>query len=60
MQAQVEVTYNTVIRDGHKYLQINTYGSPERKAKGVVSHIIQFNEESAKQLIDIFEKKSIV
>lgn len=41
---------------GNKYLQIDTFGSPERKVKGVKSQTIQIGETAAKQLQAIFKK----
>lgn len=55
VQNPVEAAYNIVEKDGERYLQINTYGSSVRKAKGEVSQTIQFNRESAKQLTEIIK-----
>jgi hypothetical protein len=35
---------------GRKYLQLDTFGSADRKLKGKVSQSIQFEREAAKQL----------
>lgn len=43
---EVEATYNIVNQGGEKYVQINTYGSNERKVKGQVSQTIQLSEEA--------------
>ena len=56
VHGKVEADYNIVIKDGKKYLQINTYGSEHRK-ENKVSQTIQFNEESAKQLIKIIKNE---
>jgi hypothetical protein len=57
VQNEVDASYNILNKDGRKYIQINTYGSKERKAKGVVSQTIQFNEQSAKQLAEIINRE---
>jgi hypothetical protein len=56
VHGEVEADYNIVIKDGKKYLQINTYGSEQRR-ENKVSQTIQFNEESANQLIKIIKKE---
>ncbi|MFJ7729609.1 hypothetical protein ACIQXV_26350 [Neobacillus sp. NPDC097160] len=56
VHGEVEADYNIVIKDGKKYLQINTYGSEHRK-ENKVSQTIQFNEESANQLMRIIKKE---
>jgi hypothetical protein len=56
VHGEVVADYNIVIKDGKKYLQINTYGSEHRK-ENKVSQTIQFNEESVKQLIGIINKE---
>lgn len=35
---------------GKPYLQLDTFGSPDRKLKGTVAQSIQFDREAAKQL----------
>jgi len=52
---QVEATYNTFTAGGKKYVQINTYGSSDRKEKGVVSQTIQLSEDTINQLKGIIE-----
>jgi hypothetical protein len=54
---EVDSTYTIFIgKDDKKYLQIDTYGSPNRKLKGKKSQSIQFNEEAYKQLRHIIDK----
>lgn len=55
---EVEATYNVVVKQGKKYIQINTYGSKERKAKGEVSQTIQLSEEAISQLQIIIKNEN--
>lgn len=57
LQGETEATYNIVSSGGNKYVQINTYGSKERLHKNVVSQTLQFNEASAKQLVEILRRE---
>ncbi len=41
---------------GERLLQLNTYGSPERKKPGGVSQTIQLNQEVAEQLARLISK----
>lgn len=43
----------TTDTDGTRYLQIDTYGSPERKLEGKKSQSIRLSEEAARQLVRI-------
>lgn len=54
---EVHASYNILEKNGKKYIQINTYGSSERKAKGVVSQTLQFSDEGAQQLLEIIERE---
>lgn len=53
---EVEASYNVVRNNGEIYVQVNTYGSPERKIKGKVSQSIQFSSEVIKDLYEIINK----
>ena len=54
----VEASYFIVTdAEGNKYLQIETYGSADRKIKGKTSQAIQFDKESASQLFDILKQE---
>lgn len=55
---EVQATYS-VFKDkyNNKYFQLNTYGSEERKVKGVTSQSIQLDEKAARKLIDILSKE---
>uniref|UniRef100_A0A4Y8Q3M6 Methionyl-tRNA formyltransferase n=2 Tax=Paenibacillus athensensis TaxID=1967502 RepID=A0A4Y8Q3M6_9BACL len=55
VQAEAESTYNIVIQNGRKYIQINTYGSKDRVHTNMVSQTLQLDEQSAKQLFDILK-----
>ncbi len=55
---EVECTY-TIFTDsaGNKFLQIDTYGSVNRKFRGKVSQSLQFNKESAIELLNIIKSQ---
>jgi hypothetical protein len=57
LQTEAESTYNVLIQNGQKFIQINTYGSKERVHTNVVSQSIQLDEHSAKQLIEIIKSE---
>lgn len=40
-------------RDGRRVLQLDTYGSPERKDTGTVSQSLQLDEDRARELVAI-------
>ena len=54
---EAPATYCTFEIDGEKFLQIDTYGSPNRKCRGQPSQKIQFNEQFAKELVAILIKE---
>jgi hypothetical protein len=43
-------------RDGKRLLQLDTYGSDERKDKGTVSQTLQLDETTARELLRILRK----
>lgn len=45
--------HRTFIADGQRILQLDTYGSSERKIANKVSQSIQVDAEHARQLLDI-------
>ncbi len=47
---EAEGTYSIINDNGHKYLQIDTYGSRGRKIPGKKSQSIRFSEEAIEQL----------
>ena len=50
-------SYTSFIENDKRYFQIGTYGSAERIMKDQASQFNQFNEETAKTLIDILKKE---
>ncbi|WP_413375690.1 hypothetical protein [Alkalihalobacillus sp. 1P02AB] len=54
-----EVTWSySTFNDGRKkYLQIDTYGTKTREFKGSVSQSIQFDKETAEELIVMLQKE---
>lgn len=48
----VEARIASFKHDGAGYIQINTYGRPDREVPGKVSQTIQLNKTSAQQLLD--------
>ncbi|OMD93550.1 hypothetical protein [Paenibacillus odorifer] len=57
VQVEAESSYNVLIQNGKKYIQINTYGSKDRVHTDVVSQTIQLDEQSAKQLLEIIKSE---
>lgn len=52
----VECTYDVVIGvDGFKYLQIDTYGSSQRRLKGKKSQSLRLAPEAIARIKEIFE-----
>ena len=56
-QSAGEASYSVTMLNGEKIFQIQTYGSPDRQVKGMVSQTIQFGKEQAIELIDILQKE---
>ncbi|WP_156253620.1 hypothetical protein [Pseudactinotalea terrae] len=48
-----DATWRVATREGLRVLQIDTYGSPERKDKGTVSQSIQLDATKAAELVAI-------
>ncbi len=57
LQSEAEATYNVVVQNGKKYIQINTYGSKERVHTNSVSQTLQLDEQTAKQLLEIIKSE---
>jgi hypothetical protein len=54
---EIEGAYYIVIDGaGNKYLQIDTFGSKDRKIPGKISQSIQFSPEAIKQLEELLKK----
>jgi hypothetical protein len=50
-------SYSVTVIGNEKLFQIQTYGSPERQAKGVASQTLQFGKSQAAELIAILKKE---
>jgi hypothetical protein len=56
----VECTYFVVQgTDGRRYLQLDTYGSAERKIKGKKSQSLRFTDQAIKQLRQIMDDNKL-
>ena len=49
-------TYTAFENDGNIYFQIDTYGSPSREIKDKISQSLQFDEKSAKAIVEILRR----
>ncbi|WP_224705664.1 methionyl-tRNA formyltransferase [Devosia aquimaris] len=56
LQGEVEAKYAVFERDGRGFVQINTYGSPDREMPGKLSQTIQLDREGAIELVAILRK----
>ena len=54
---EADCTYSVIQTSGGKYLQIDTYGSAERKFAGKKSQSIRFSPEAINQLREILTKE---
>lgn len=43
--------------DGNRYVQIDTFGSRDRQIPGKVSQSLQFDRETARNLVDILTRE---
>ncbi|OME80095.1 hypothetical protein BK120_19840 [Paenibacillus sp. FSL A5-0031] len=57
LQIEANCTYNTLMTNGKKYIQLNTYGSKERVHTNIVSQSMQFDEKSARELFEILKNE---
>lgn len=48
--------WRVVERDGERVLQLDTYGSADRKIHGKVSQSLQFDRQHASELLRLIEK----
>ncbi|PSC06202.1 methionyl-tRNA formyltransferase [Alsobacter soli] len=53
---EVEATYTVFQRDDRTFVQIDTYGRPDRELPGKKSQTIQLTRESASELIAILSE----
>ena len=56
-QDAAETTYSTAVIDGERIFQIQTFGSSNRKIKGVASQTMQFDRQRAIELIEILKQE---
>lgn len=56
LHGQVECGYRIFSADGQRVLQLDTYGSPERKDRGTISQSIQIDEDGAEALYRLLLK----
>lgn len=56
LHGPVECGWRAFAVDGRQLLQLDTYGSSERKIRGKVSQSIQLDEESAQALVGILDR----
>jgi hypothetical protein len=50
VHAKVDCNASTFEIDGERYLQLDTLGSADRKDKGQISQVIQFDRRAAEEL----------
>ena len=53
----IEATYFVADANDERVLQIDTYGSSDRKIPGKTSQSVQFDEESARELFEILRRE---
>lgn len=53
VHSDVECGYRMFSSRGHRYLQLDTYGSNEREIPGKVSQSLQFDRVAAEELVEI-------
>ena len=56
LHEEVEARYAVFERDGQGFVQINTYGRPDREVPGKVSQSIQLDRQGAENLMTILRK----
>ncbi|MDN5381033.1 hypothetical protein QEP66_02720 [Streptomyces sp. LB8] len=56
LHGPVTCGYRAFTVDGQRVLQLDTYGSPERKILGKISQSIQLDAEAARELLKIIEE----
>lgn len=55
----VDCTFDVVVSDGAKYLQLDTYGSRGRKLPGKKSQSIRFTPEAIDRLKEIIRSRGL-
>jgi hypothetical protein len=56
VHGEVECGYAIFESGGRRYLQLDTYGSPERVIPGKVSQTVQLDQSAAKQLMTLLRQ----
>jgi hypothetical protein len=56
VQGVVDCTYSVFTSGGARYLQLDTYGSPDRATPGKVSQTLQFDAAGAEQLLKLLQR----
>lgn len=58
IHGEVDWTYSTFRGgNGTKYFQIDTYGSKDREFQGKISQSLQFDKETAEEIIAILQRE---
>jgi hypothetical protein len=53
VHGEVECGYAMFEEDGRRYLQLDTYGSPDRQIPGKTSQSVQLDATGARRLLDV-------
>ena len=53
LHGEVTCGYKSVVVEGKRILQLETYGSPNRKEPGKISQSLQIDDRAARQLLNI-------
>ena len=56
LHIEVQAKYTTFEKDGKSFVQINTYGRPDREIPGKLSQTIQLDRQGAESLMAILKK----
>jgi hypothetical protein len=56
LHMEVEAKYAVYKLDGKGFVQLNTYGRPDREFPGKVSQSIQFDRNGAEQMVEILRR----
>ena len=57
LHEKVHTTYTVFEKDGHKYLQFDTYGKDDRDNPEKISQSLQLDEETARFLVRLLIKE---
>ncbi len=56
VQGVVDCTSSVFSAGGNRYLQLDTYGGPDRILRGKVSQTVQLDRAGAKQLLELLQR----